>query len=125
RSTRRAVSAPMPEAPPLTSTTLSLRRNEQPPLGEAHGDAAIGHELSAGDEGRTLGGEPEHQLAEILRLGHASDRMSGAQESLARHVADLLPQRMEDRCVDAARMHRVAADAVLLLGAIGRHALAQ
>src|SRR4029077_17034782 len=50
RSTRRAVSAPIPEAPPLTSTTLSLRRNEQPPLGEAHGKAAVAHELRAGDE---------------------------------------------------------------------------
>src|SRR4029077_2839155 len=62
RSTRRAVSAPMPEAPPLTSTTLSLRRNEQPPLAEAHGDAAVGHELRAGDEGRAVRRQPQHQL---------------------------------------------------------------
>src|SRR5262245_33987585 len=55
RSTRRAVSAPMPDAPPLTSTTLSLRRNEQSPLGQAHGDAAIGHELRTGDESGAVG----------------------------------------------------------------------
>src|SRR5258708_5631246 len=51
--------------------------------------------------------------------------MAHADEGLALLVADLLPQGIEDRRVDAARMHRVAADAVLLLGAIGRHALAE
>src|SRR5262249_32392420 len=124
RSTRRAVSAPMPEAPPLTSTTLSLSRNERSPLRQAHGEAAIGHELRAGDERRALRGEPQDQLAQLPRFGHVPDRMGHAEEGLALLVADLLPQRIEDRRVDAAGMHRVAADGVLLLRAVGRHALA-
>src|SRR6266446_9838117 len=69
RRTKRAVSAPMPDAPPLTSTTLFLRRNEQPPLGEAHRQTAVGHELRAGDEGRAVRGEPQHQLPQLVRFG--------------------------------------------------------
>ena len=51
--------------------------------------------------------------------------MARADEGLALLVADHLPQRIEDRRVDAAGMHRVAADAVFLLGAVERHALAE
>jgi hypothetical protein len=51
--------------------------------------------------------------------------MARAQERLALFVAHRLPQRVEDRRVDAAGMHRIAADVVFLLGAVERHALAE
>src|SRR5580704_7418584 len=102
RTTSRAVSAPMPDAPPLSSTTLSSRRGKQRPPHQARRQPAVGHDLGAGDEARTVGSEPQHDLAEIDRLGHASDRMARADERLALFVAHHLPQRIEDRRVDAA-----------------------
>ena len=125
RTTSRAVAAPLPEAPPLRSTTLFTTRAKEIPPRQPAGQAAIGHELRAGDERRTVGGEPQDQLAEILRIGHVADRMVRAQHCPALLVAHRLPQWIEDRRVDAAGMHRIAADAVFLLGAIQRHALAQ
>src|SRR5690349_6915507 len=125
RTTSRAVAAPMPEAPPLSSTTLFSTRAKETPPRQTAGQAAIGHQFGAGDEGRAVRGKPQDQLAEILRIGHVADRMMRAQHRPALLVAHRLPQGIEDRRVDAARMHRIAADAVLLLGAIQRHALAQ
>src|SRR6188508_3383871 len=125
RSTSRAVAAPIPEAPPLISTTLFSRRAKAGPPPQARGVAAVGHELRTGHEGRAVGGEPQDQLAELVGLGHAADRMVRADQRLALLVPHRLPQRIEDRRVDAARVHRVAADAELLLGAIERHALAE
>src|SRR4051812_19538037 len=125
RSTSRAVSAPMPEAPPLIRTTLSSRRAKGHPPSQAGGVAAVGDEFGAGHEARSVGGQPQDQLAELGRLGHVADRMVRADQRLALVVAHRLPQRIEDRRVDAAGMHRIAADGVFLLGAIERHALGQ
>src|SRR5918994_2065304 len=125
RTTSRAVAAPMPEAPPLISTTLFSRRDKGLPPHQACGERAVCGDLRAGHEARAVGGEPQHDLAELARLGHVADRVTGVEERLALLAADHLPQQIEDRRVDAARMHRVAADVVLLLGAIERHALAQ
>src|SRR5215218_3937932 len=125
RTTRRAVAAPMPEAPPLMSTTLSARRDKGLPPHHAGGDAAVGGDLRAGHEARPVGGKPQHDFADLARRCHVADRMAGIEEGLAGLAADHLPQGIEDRRVDAARMHRIAADVVLLRGAIERHALAQ
>src|SRR5262252_10339427 len=113
----------MPEAPPLSSTTLFSRRGKGWPLHKARGDAAVGRDLRAGHVARAVGREPQHDLADFLGLGHAADGMARAQKGLALLVTDRLPQGIEDRCVDPARMHRIAADVVFLLGAIERHAL--
>src|SRR5580704_14122993 len=125
RATRRAVSAPMPDAPPLSSTTLFSRRGMALPFHQARGQPAVGHDLRAGDEARTVRGEPQDDLAQIDRLGHAPDRMARPDERLALLVAHRLPQRVEDRRIDAAGMHRIAADVVSLLSAVERHALAE
>src|SRR5258707_8282660 len=125
RATSRAVSAPMPDAPPLSSTTLFSRRGMALPFHQARRQPAVGHDLRAGDEARAVRGEPQDDLAQIDRLGHAPDRMARAQERLALLVAHGLPQRVEDRRVDAAGMHGIAADAVFLFGAVERDALAE
>src|ERR1700730_4002551 len=125
RTTSRALSAPMPDAPPLTSTTLFSRRGVALPFQQAGRHPAVGHDLRAGDEARTVRAQPQHDLAQIDRLGHAPDRMARTGERLAFRVAHRLPQRFEDRRIDAAGMHRIAADVVSLLGAVERHALAE
>src|SRR5471030_2224418 len=125
RTTRRAVSAPMPDAPPLIRAILFSRRAKDPPPAQTTGETAVGHELRAGDEGVAVAGEPEDQLAELGRFGHVSDRITLTNKNLALFAADHLPQRIEDRGVDAAGMHRVAADTVLLLGAMQGHALGE
>src|SRR6185437_15453794 len=113
RTTSRAVSAPMPDAPPLISATLFSRRTEDPPLGEAGSDAAVRDELRSRDEGGAVGGQPQDELAQIPRLGHMADRVHRTDQGLSLLVPDRLPERIEDRRVDAARMHRIAADVVL------------
>src|SRR5215510_7981806 len=108
----------MPEAPPLSSTTLFSRRGKGWPLHNTRGDAAVGRNLRAGHVARAVGGEPQHDLADLLGLGHAVNGMAPPEKGLALLVTDGLPQGIEDRCVDRARMHRIAADVVFLLGAI-------
>src|ERR1700716_2365007 len=80
RTTSRAVSAPMPDAPPLSSTTLFSRRGKERPPHQPRRQPAVGHDLRAGDEARAVRGEPQHDLAEIDGLGHAPDRMARPEE---------------------------------------------
>src|SRR3954470_3039412 len=70
RTTRRAVSAPMPDAPPLIRTVLFSRRAKDTPPRQPRRDPAVGHEPRAGHEGGAVGGEPQQELAQFARLGH-------------------------------------------------------
>ena len=78
-----------------------------------------------GDDRLLRAGRHTAHLAQFARLGHVADRMARIDQRLALLAADHLPQRIEDRGVDAARMHGVAADGVFLFRAIERHALAE
>src|SRR5882724_9156080 len=62
RTTRRAVSAPMPDAPPLISTTLFSRRDKRCPPHQSGGEGAVGRDLRAAHEARAVGGQPQHDL---------------------------------------------------------------
>src|ERR1044072_5747777 len=120
RTTSRAVAAPIPEAPPLKRTTLSARRDKGLPPHQAGGDAAVGGDLRTGHGARPVGGEPQDDLADLVRRRHIADGMAMAEEGLAGIAADHLPQGIEDRRVETPRGDPGGAGVVILCGATQR-----